>query len=181
MAVTRLCAMNLLLHGIGPTDRRGRAAGRDRRQPGGRPRRPLRRGADQSALRQEVERAWSSTTKGEQEREALTVVPRRLLGHHQQQAAQLRAARQDAAEDQRPCGRRRAGQRALRGRGRRDGPAQAAARVRRAHAAAAADRHLLRAGREGERAVLRPQAGQRRRRGRRSCGSTTCAPTCTSR
>ena len=43
------------------------------------------------------------------------------------------------------------------------------------------DRHLLRAGREGERAVLRPQAGRRRRRGRRSCGSTTCARTCTSR
>ena len=33
------------------------------------------------------------------------------------------------------------------------------ARVRRAHAAAPADRALLRAGREGERALLRPQAG----------------------
>ena len=53
---------------------------------------------------------------------------------------------------------RRARQRAVRGRRRRDDPPPAAARVRRPHAAAPADRHLLRPGREGERAVLRPQA-----------------------
>ena len=41
------------------------------------------------------------------------------------------------------------------------------ARVRRPHAAAPADRHLLRPGREGERPVLRPQAGAARRRGRK--------------
>ena len=61
-------------------------------------------------------------------------------------------------DDQRPRRGGRARQRALRGRRGRDGAAQAAARVRRAHAAAPAHRHLLRAGREGERAVLRPQA-----------------------
>ncbi len=43
----------------------------------------------------------------------------------------------------------------------RDGPPQAAARVRRPHPAAPADRHLLRPGREGERPLLRPQAGER--------------------
>ena len=84
-------------------------------------------------------------------------------------------------EDQRPRRGRRARQRAVRGRRRRDGPPQAAARVRRPHAAAAADRHLLRPGREGERAVLRPQAGVRDAVDAASCGSTTCARTSTSR
>src|SRR5439155_16847799 len=55
----------------------------------------------------------------------------------------------------------RARQRALRGRRRRDRAAQAPARVRRAHPPAPAHRHLLRAGRQGQRALLRPQAGQR--------------------
>ena len=86
---------------------------------------------------------------------------RRLLGHDLEQAAQLRPARQDAAEAERPRRGRRAGQRALRRRGGRDGPPQAPARVRRAHAAAPAHRPLLRPGREGERAVLRQEAGQR--------------------
>ena len=56
---------------------------------------------------------------------------------------------------------RGARQRALRGRRRRDDPPQAAARMRRAHPAAPADRHLLRPGREGQRALLRHEAGQR--------------------
>ena len=47
--------------------------------------------------------------------------------------------------------------------------------------AAPAHRHLLRARREGQRPVLRPQTRRRRSRGRRSSGSTTCAPTSTSR
>ena len=64
-------------------------------------------------------------------------------------------------QDQRPGGHRRAGQRALRGRRGRDGAPQAAARVRRPHPAAPAHRHLLRPGRQGQRALLRPQAGQR--------------------
>jgi type I restriction enzyme, R subunit len=62
--------------------------------------------------------------------------------------AQLRPARQDAAEDQRPGGRGRAGQRLVRGRCRRDDPPQAAAGVRRAHPPAAANRNLLRTGRQ---------------------------------
>jgi type I restriction enzyme M protein len=49
--------------------------------------------------------------------------------------------------------------RALQGRRRRDRAPQAAARVRSAHDLAAAHRHLLRPGREGQCAVLRPQAG----------------------
>ena len=42
-SVTRLCAMNLLLHGIGPQANEGDAPRPDRRQPPERPRRPLRR------------------------------------------------------------------------------------------------------------------------------------------
>ena len=49
-------------------------------------------------------------------------------------------------DDQRSRGHRRPGQRAVRGRRRRDDPPAAAGRVRRAHAAAPADRHLLRRG-----------------------------------
>ncbi len=121
------------------------------------------------------------TVDGDTKRESPTYRARRLLGLHQQQATQLRPARQDAAEDPRPRRGGRARQRAVRGRRRRDRAPQPAARVRCAHPAAPADRHLLRPGREGQRALLRPQAGPRDSRGRRSCGSTTCAPTCTSR
>ena len=53
--------------------------------------------------------------------------------------------------------------------------------LRPAHDAAAADRHLLRPGRQGQRALLRQEARRRAARGPRSCGSTTCAPTSTSR
>ena len=178
--VARLCAMNLFLHGIGPTTTAGAADPR-RRRAARRARRALRRGADQSALRQEVVASPSSNEEGETDRETLTYKRRRLLGHDLEQAAQLRPARQDAAQDPRPRRRGRARQRALRGRRRRDRPPQAPARVRRPHPAAPADRHLLRAGRQGERALLRPQARRAGRRGRRSSGSTTCAPTSTSR
>ncbi len=53
-------------------------------------------------------------------------------------------------------------------------------RVRRAHPAAPADRHLLRPGRQGQCALLRPQAGQRDALDEDACGFTTCAPTRTS-
>ncbi len=65
------------------------------------------------------------------------------------------------SQDQRPRRHRRAGQRAVRGRGRGDRPAQALARVRCAYAPASADRPLLRPGREGQRALLRQEAGER--------------------
>ena len=122
------------------------------------------------------------TDEGELEREIADHRARRLLGLHQQQAAQLRPAHQDA------CSR---------------STAQAAVvvpdnvlfeggagetvrrkllqRVRRAHPAAPAHRHLLCPGRQGQRALLRPQAGRREGPGPRSSGSTTCAPTSTSR
>ena len=47
--------------------------------------------------------------------------------------------------------------------------------------AASAHRHLLRAGRQGQRALLRSQAGQRNAVDEDSCGFTICAPTSTSR
>ena len=96
--------------------------------------------------------------EGETDKRDAHLQPARLLDDDEQQAAQLRPARQVAAEDPRPRRRRRARQRAVRGRRRREGPPQAAAGVRRPHAAAPADRHLLRPGREGERPLLRPQA-----------------------
>jgi hypothetical protein len=86
---------------------------------------------------------------------------RRFLGHDEQQAAQLRAAHQDAAQGERP---RRGGvarQRAVRRRRRRNHSQEAPARMRAAHPAAPAHGAVLRSGSEGERAVLRQEAGQR--------------------
>ena len=155
--IARLCAMNLSCTAsaarqspvVGATTA-SRSTRRD----------ALRHGADQPALRQE-ELLYRARRRRQGRQREPDLRARRLLGHHLQQAAQLPPARQDAPEDRRHGGGRRARQRALRGRRRRDGAAQAAARVRRPHPAAAADRHLLRPGRQGQRAVLRPQAGQR--------------------
>ena len=174
----RLCAMNLLLHGIESPDSDSPVHVDDalRADPGER--------FDMVLTNPPFGKKSSVTivnAEGEAEREEPDGRARRLLGVDVEQAAQLRPARQDAAEDRRHGGGRRARQRAVRGRRGRDDPPPAAARVRRPHAAAPADRHLLRPGREGQRAVLRPQARLRRRRGPRSCGSTTCAPTSTSR
>jgi hypothetical protein len=159
--VSRLCAMNLFLHGVGPDD--------NEREP------PIK---TEDALRNEpAEHAdvvltnppfgkKSSVTvvneEGDTDKETLTYNRPDFWVTDLEQAAQLRAARQVAAQDPRPRRRRRARQRALRGRRRRDRPPQAAARVRRAHAAAPADRHLLRPGRQGQRPVLRAQARRRK-------------------
>ena len=177
--VARLCAMNLFLHGIGPDDASA-----------------SRRSATDDALRDDPGDRFDVvlTNPPFGKKSSITIVneegetgpgdahlrPRRLLDDDQEQATQLRPARQDAAEDQRPRRRRRARQRAVRGRRGRDGPPEAPARVRRPHPAAAPDRHLLRPGRQGERPLLRPQARRARSRGRRCSGSTTSAPTCTS-
>ena len=64
---------------------------------------------------------------------------------------------------------------------RREGPPQAAAGVRRPHAAAAADRHLLRAGRQGERPLLRPQARREGAVDEEGLDLRPAAPTSTSR
>ena len=177
-STARLCVMNLYLHGIGANGGASpiRVADSLAADPGDR---------FDLVLTNPPFGKKSSVTfvndEGETKREAQIDRPRRLLDLHQQQAAQLRPARQDDPGDQRPGGGGRARQRAVRGRRGRDRPPQAAARVRRPHAAAAADRHLLRPGRQGQRALLRPQAGQRDAVDRDSCGSTTCAPTSTSR
>ena len=151
----RLCDMNLLLHGIGAPDAPSPVTVDDalRSDPGDR--------FDMVLTNPPFGKKSSVTVanaEGEVQRESAHDRPRRLLGHDLEQATQLPPARQDPAEDRRPGRDRRAGQRAVRGRRGRDDPATAAARLRRPHAAAAADRHLLRAGREGERPVLRPQA-----------------------
>ena len=172
--------MNLLLHGIGDTRRRRASITVDDALRAD-AERALRHGADQSAVRQEVLVQGRQRRGRRPRREDMSYLREDFWATTSQQAAQLPPARPVAAEDQRPSGHRRARQRALRGRRRRDGPAAAAARVRRPHAAAAADRHLLRAGREGQRAVLRPQAASGDAVDRRSSGSTTSAPTSTSR
>ena len=74
---------------------------------------------------------------------------------------ELRPARSHAPGHARAGRDRGAGQRALRGRGGGCDPAPAPARLRGAHAATPSDRDLLRAGREGERPLLRPQARER--------------------
>ena len=149
--------MNLFLHGIGPDDGKTQAADQDRRCPAERARRARGRGADQPALRQEVV-DHRRQRRGRDRPGVDHLQPAGLLDDDVEQAAQLRPAREVDAQDPRPRRRRRARQRALRGRRGREGPPQAAAGVRGPHAAAPADRHLLRPGREGERALLRPQA-----------------------
>ena len=97
-AAARLCTMNMFLHGIGGEDSVtvGRRTDRE-----GCPR--LRYGADQSAVRQEVEhhrdrRGWRGPARGADHR------ARRLLGDHQQQAIELPAARALNSQDRRPRG-----------------------------------------------------------------------------
>ena len=176
-ATARLCAMNMLLHGIGSQEFEPIAVGDSlAADPGER---------FDVVLTNPPFGKKSSTTivgrRGQGQQGTRQRRARRLLGHHFEQAAQLRPAREDAAEAERPRRRGTAGQRAIRRRGGRDDPPQTAARVRRPHPTAPAHGALLRPGREGERAVLRQEARQPKLRGPGSCGSTTCAPTCTSR
>ena len=62
-------------------------------------------------------------------------------------------------KNRRPRRGRAAGQRALRGRSGREGAPQPAGEVPRPHPAAAADRHLVLAGRQGQRGLLRQEGG----------------------
>jgi hypothetical protein len=105
--------------------------------------------------------------------------PRRLLHHrrHLQQAARLRRAHLPRAQARRPRRRRPAGQRAVRGQHRPPDPRLADGQVRPAHHPAPAHRHLLRPGRQDQRAVLHPRPRSDKANTRPS-GSTTCAPTC---
>ena len=102
---------------------------------------------------------------------------RRLLDHRRdlEQAARLRRARHPRAEARRPGRGRRARQRAVRGRRRPAAAPDADGLVRPAHHPAPADRHLLRPGRQDQRASSSPAARPRRATPRPS-GSTTCAP-----
>ena len=66
-----------------------------------------------------------------------------FLGHHEEQAVELPPACKDAAEDQRQVRHCAAGQRAVRGRGRRDRAAEPDEAVRCSHAPSAPHGHLL--------------------------------------
>jgi hypothetical protein len=173
----RLCVMNLYLHGIGANGRR---------------RSPIH--VDDSLAADPGERfdmvltnppfgKKSSVTfvtdEGEVKRESQTIVRDDFWTSTSNKQLNFVQHVKSILKHQRPRGGRRAGQRAVRRRRGRDGAPPAAARVRRAYPAAPADRHLLRPGRQGQRALLRPQARQRNP-WTKSCGSTTCAPTRTS-
>ena len=177
----RLCAMNLLLHGIGDADD---GEPLDRRSTTPSSPTPATR-CDVVLTNPPFGRKSSLTivnAEGERPARGPDDRPRRTSGPRPRNK-QLNFVQHITTilEHQRPRRRRRARQRALRGRRRRDDAAQAAARLRRAHAAAAADRHLLRPGREGQRALLRQAARRATALDASASGSTTCAPTSTSR
>ncbi len=119
----RLCAMNLLLHGIGADESDSPVHVDDAcaADPGDRFDMVLTNPPfGKKSSRHDRQRRGRGRAREPDDR------ARRLLGVDLEQAAQLRAARQDAAEDQRPRRGGRARQRAVRGRRRRDGPPQAA-------------------------------------------------------
>ena len=108
--VVRLCGMNLYLHGIGDGESPITSSDALASDPGD----ALRRGADQSAVRQEEQ--LSGHRRGRRGRHrARELRARRLHGHDLEQAAQLPAAHHDHPERRWPGGRGAAGQRAVRG------------------------------------------------------------------
>ena len=116
-------------------------------------------------------------TEGESERDSLTVLRDDFWATTSNKQLKLPAARAVPAEDPRTGGDRGARQCAVRGRRGGDGAAEAAGGVRCSHPAAAPHRRLLRPRGQGQRPILRPQAGQPRPRGPATCGYMTCAPT----
>ncbi|MCU0278851.1 MAG: type I restriction-modification system subunit M [Candidatus Nanopelagicales bacterium] len=143
----RLCAMNLLLHGIGTPTGPSLVTVVDalRADPGVR--------FDMVAANPPFGRKSSMTMvneAGEVQREDLVIVRDDFWASTSNK--QLNFLRGGAAR-----------QRAVRGRGRGDDPPPADGRVRPAHHPAPTHWHLLRPGSEGQRAVLRPQARRRRR------------------
>ena len=151
----RLCAMNLLLHGLESPDSDSPIHVDDAliSDPGDR--------FDMVLTNPPFGKKSSMTivnAEGQAEKQASDRAARRLLGIDLEQATQLRPARQDAAEDQWQSSRSRSRQRALRGRCWRDGSAQAPPRVRCPYSAALANRNLLRPGCESQCALLRPEA-----------------------
>ena len=155
--VARLCCMNLVLHGIGsdaaqvPVQVKDALAGKH--------------GEYEMVLTNPPFGKKSSVTivneAGETSKEIAHHQPRRLLGLDLEQAAQLPPARLHDPQAARPRRSRGARQRALRRRRRRNSQPRTAQAGRRPHALALADRHLLRARREGERPLLRPQTRSR--------------------
>ena len=153
----RLAAMNLLLHGIGAPDGDSLIEVKDSliADPGER--------WSVVLSNPPFGRKSSITMVGADGREAREdrEIERPLRRDDREQAAELGPAHRDDPRHQRSRSRRRTGQRAVRGRRRGDAPSPAAPELRRAHGAAPADGHLLRPRRQGQCAVLRPQAGTR--------------------
>ena len=116
-ATARLCAMNLLLHGISAPESPSLITVDDSLAV--HPVRALRHGADQPAVRPEV--LLQGHQRPGRDRAGGHELPARgLLGDHLQQATQLPAARPVAAHHQRARRHRRPRQRPVRGRGGRD-------------------------------------------------------------
>ena len=154
-SVARLCAMNLLLHGIGgesddelPVVTKDALAGKH--------------GEYDMVLANPPFGKKSSVTivneAGEQQKESAHHQPRRLLGHTSNKQLNFLQHIFTILKQHGRAAVVVAGQRAVRRRRGRDHPPRTAQAGRRAHPAAPAHRHLLRARREGERPVLRPQA-----------------------
>ena len=171
-SAARLCAMNLYLHGIGGDETNITVDDSLRAHPGV--------NYDLVLTNPPFGRKSSLTfvnSEGETEREALTVERPDFWATTSNKQLNFLQHVRTLLKNTGPGGHRGAGQRAVRGRRRGDGAPPPAGRVRRPHAAAAAHGHLLRPGRQGQRAVLRPQASQRDAVDQATCGSTTCAPT----
>lgn len=151
----RLAAMNLLLHGIGESNGESLIEVRD-------------------ALIADPGKRWSVVLSnppfgrkssltmvgadGREVREDREIERQDFVVTTSKQAVELSAAHYDDPRYQRACGRRAPRQRAVRGRGRGDPAPAAACGLRPAYDAAVTDRRLLRPGRQGECAVLRPEA-----------------------
>ena len=151
----RLCIMNLYLHGI-DADPCPITSGRG--QPGQRPRRAVQPGADQSAVRQEEQHRHRQRggRPGEgghayERQDFWTTTKNKQLNFLQHVKTLLKVnGRCAIVVPDNVLFEGGAGETVRR---------NLLQAVRRPHAAAAADRHLLRPGREGERPVLRRQAG----------------------
>ena len=154
-ATARLCAMNLLLHGISAPESPSLITVDDslRSTPSDH--------FDMVLTNPPFGRKSSYkvvNAQGETEREEMSYLREDFWATTSNKQLNFLQHVRSLLDHQRARRHRRPRQRAVRGRRGRDGAEAAAGAVRRAHPSAAADRDLLRGRREGERAVLRPQA-----------------------
>ena len=155
----RLCLMNMLLHGI------GEMTGETAVSPTDALISPPSETFDYVLANPPFGKKSSmrfTNAEGEQETDDLTYNRQDFWATTSNKQLNFVQHIRDDAENNRARGRRRPRQRPVRGRRRRDGSPEAASDHRPAHHSAAAHRHLLRAGRQGECHLLRQPSGQPR-------------------